>query len=150
MDPKAPSLESKIQILVSCRSCPMPDVLVLPLRLWSWKSLKKKVDIVDTPMVSIWNLLLSQAQVFARTVHPQQQPIRFLQLMGKKLHVTADLQKRSLCAMMPPCEPPGRCLGFFATVQGLFHTICAWLQDMAFTHGMEQYTFTPRGKKLPV
>lgn len=38
MDPKAPSLESKIQILVSCRPCPMPDVLVLPLRLWSWKS----------------------------------------------------------------------------------------------------------------
>lgn len=64
MDPKAPSLESKIQILVSCRPCPMPDVLVLPLRLWSWKSFfffKKQVDIVDTPMASIWNLLLPQA-----------------------------------------------------------------------------------------
>lgn len=48
----------------------MPDVLVLPLRLCSWKSffLKKQVDIVDTPMASIWNLLLPQAYV--RTDRP--------------------------------------------------------------------------------
>lgn len=40
--------------------------------------------------------------------------------------------------MMPPCEPPGGCLGFFSTVQGFFHAICAWLLDMAVKQGTEQ------------
>lgn len=39
---------------------------------------------------------------------------------------------------MPPCEPPGGCLGFFAAVQGFFNAICAWLRDMAFKQGTEQ------------
>lgn len=47
--------------------------------------------------------------------------------------------EHSVCStMMPPCEPPGGCLGFFAAVQGFFNAICAWLRDMAFKQGTEQ------------